>query len=261
MHYTTGTVGTCLNHPSKGKTQLFRRNVSLDLLVEIFRNPRIHTNTGYYRKNSSQSWKSIQEDGREVFEVDSAQRWRYVASATGLSKTDNELARIAKFCNLYDSMYWDRGQEPRLSQKRYGCGSITVLTNMLLEVAEELLGCPVKFVFQGETSEKEHPEVSLSWNPCCPDRDKAFLAEHRGDVYDLKHMLQGLRRDIRIEMIDWFCSRDHCGYHLTNANDQSRIFTSRTDAVHSAHFHYADLAYTKKSAAMMCQFHGVLYEG
>ena len=33
VYYTTGTVGTCLNHPSKGKTQLFRRNVTgLDTL-------------------------------------------------------------------------------------------------------------------------------------------------------------------------------------------------------------------------------------
>jgi len=257
VYYTTGTVGTFLNHPTKGKTQLFRRNVSLDLLGQIFRNPRIHTNTGYYRKSNSQSWKSIQEDGREVFEVDSAQRWRYVASATGLSKSDNELVRIANFCNLYDSMYWDRGQEPRLRQKKYGCGSLMVLSNTLLEVAEDLIGCPVKFVHHSGTSEK-HPEVSLNWNPCCPGSDVAFLAQHRGDVRNLKYILQGLRRDIRIELIQWFYSRDHSGYQLTNANDESPIITSRADAIVDAHFHYADLAYTKKGAAMMCRYHGTL---
>ena len=46
--FTTGTVGTYLDHPRMGKTQLFRRGVGLDLLEKIFRNPRIHTNAGYH---------------------------------------------------------------------------------------------------------------------------------------------------------------------------------------------------------------------
>jgi hypothetical protein len=38
-----GTVGTALDHPVKGKTQLFRRNQSLEDLAQIFANPRLHT--------------------------------------------------------------------------------------------------------------------------------------------------------------------------------------------------------------------------
>ena len=49
VYYTTGTVGTCLTHPRQGKTQLFRRNVDLSTLAELFREPRLHTGTGYHR--------------------------------------------------------------------------------------------------------------------------------------------------------------------------------------------------------------------
>jgi hypothetical protein len=41
------TVGTYLNHPKQGKTQLFRRWVSEKELVKIFENPRIHSGKGY----------------------------------------------------------------------------------------------------------------------------------------------------------------------------------------------------------------------
>ena len=46
--YTTKmTVGTALTHPKQGKTQLFRRDVSMQLLDKIFDNPRVHTGIGY----------------------------------------------------------------------------------------------------------------------------------------------------------------------------------------------------------------------
>lgn len=48
--FTRMTVGTCLKHPKKGKTQLFRKNVDDKLLRKIFENPRVHTGNGYYTK-------------------------------------------------------------------------------------------------------------------------------------------------------------------------------------------------------------------
>lgn len=48
---TKMTVGTYLKHPRQGKTQLFRRNVSYELLDKIFNNPRQHTGKGYQRKD------------------------------------------------------------------------------------------------------------------------------------------------------------------------------------------------------------------
>lgn len=52
VYYTTGTVGTCVDHPKQGKTQLFRKNVDLQMLKTIFGNPRVHTDRGYQRKRS-----------------------------------------------------------------------------------------------------------------------------------------------------------------------------------------------------------------
>lgn len=52
VYVTKMTVGTCLNHPVKGKTQMFRKNVDDKLLQSIFKNPRLHTDKGYMRKNN-----------------------------------------------------------------------------------------------------------------------------------------------------------------------------------------------------------------
>lgn len=47
-------MGTCLDHPRSGKTQLFRRNVTLQELRAILADPRHHTWKGYYRRHSAQ---------------------------------------------------------------------------------------------------------------------------------------------------------------------------------------------------------------
>jgi len=51
IYTSTMTVGTCLNHPKKGKTQLFRKNVTQAELTAIYKKPRVHTNKGYTRKD------------------------------------------------------------------------------------------------------------------------------------------------------------------------------------------------------------------
>jgi hypothetical protein len=51
VYLTKMTVATCLNHPNQGPTQLFRKNVSLDMLDEIFEYPRTHTGKGYKQKS------------------------------------------------------------------------------------------------------------------------------------------------------------------------------------------------------------------
>lgn len=55
IYLTTMTVATAIHHPFKGKTQLFRRDVSFGLLKAIMRYPRVHTKKGYYYKN--ELWK------------------------------------------------------------------------------------------------------------------------------------------------------------------------------------------------------------
>ena len=50
LFHTTGTLGTALKHPKKGKTQLFRRDVTtLEELPRILKNPRVNTDKGYQR--------------------------------------------------------------------------------------------------------------------------------------------------------------------------------------------------------------------
>ena len=52
--FTTGTVGTYVTHPTQGKTQLFRREMTFGDLRRIFLNPRIHTGSGYHQKQQQQ---------------------------------------------------------------------------------------------------------------------------------------------------------------------------------------------------------------
>ena len=52
VYYTTGTVGTSLNHPIDGPGQMFRRCTSLRDLEQIFSNPRVHTERGYKRRRN-----------------------------------------------------------------------------------------------------------------------------------------------------------------------------------------------------------------
>lgn len=47
---STGTVGSYLEHPKQGKTQLFRRKVTFAEAEELFENPRKHTGMGYHEK-------------------------------------------------------------------------------------------------------------------------------------------------------------------------------------------------------------------
>jgi len=48
IFYRTGTVLSELDHPDKGPTKLFRMHVDTQLMGELFKNPRKHSNLGYY---------------------------------------------------------------------------------------------------------------------------------------------------------------------------------------------------------------------
>mmetsp|Transcript_11853 Transcript_11853/g.30060 ORF Transcript_11853/g.30060 Transcript_11853/m.30060 type:complete len:315 (-) Transcript_11853:109-1053(-) len=270
VYCTNGAIGICLNHPlTKGKTQIFRRSVDLDRLQHIFLDPRITIHpTGkgylyYYRANNRQSWKTVKDDGHEIFEVDSARRWRYVASATDLSTSSYELDKMAEFCNLFDSIYWDRGAEPKLSEKRYGCTGKLILSNMLFQVAEDLLGYPLKAVYMGNARADKpdvFPNQACPCN-CCLRHLADFREDHNDDVLHLTNMLQSFRRDVQIEMIQWFFGRDYCGYRFVgDGNLRQHIVTRYTAAVHSAQLDYADIAYTSKNARRMCTYHGVVWD-
>ena len=51
---TTGTVGSYLKHPKQGNKQLFRKDIETWTELEaILKNPRVHTNKGYHRKEAA----------------------------------------------------------------------------------------------------------------------------------------------------------------------------------------------------------------
>ncbi|KAL3911982.1 MAG: hypothetical protein SGARI_001381 [Bacillariaceae sp.] len=52
---STGTVGSYLDHPRQGKTQLFRRSITMEEARDVFCNPRQHTGKGYHNKNNMAS--------------------------------------------------------------------------------------------------------------------------------------------------------------------------------------------------------------
>jgi hypothetical protein len=54
VYYSTGTVGTALDHPVQGPTQLFRRRCTVGDLYSIMSDPRWHSGRGYKRRCMSE---------------------------------------------------------------------------------------------------------------------------------------------------------------------------------------------------------------
>lgn len=70
-YYSKGTVATSMPHPTKGKTQLFRKGVKEEnALDELFNNPRAHTQEmglkGYYRRDGKAPWHLNERQRRAV---------------------------------------------------------------------------------------------------------------------------------------------------------------------------------------------------
>lgn len=255
VYYTTGTVGTCLNHPKQGKTQLFRRETDIEQLDLIFQSPRNHTGKGYHRKTAQQLWKSSSND----FERDSARRWRFVAAASGLSTKTQELDDIADFCSCCDDLYWNKGDRPDLNATKFACGSRAALVAMVVDAAQELYGCTL-CIYQikdvdafklGTMAESDMDQYPLG---SCGNMD-TFLDVHSADVTSLKDKLRRFRKPFRLEVIRWFISRDICGGCLFDENHKP-ITTKESDRVDSAHHEYGELMYPKKAGLCLC--HGVI---
>ena len=50
IYITKMTVATSVKHPKHGKKQLYRRHIDMGLLEQIFINPRVHTEKGYFSR-------------------------------------------------------------------------------------------------------------------------------------------------------------------------------------------------------------------
>ena len=265
VYYSTGTVGSCLHHPKRGKTQLFRRNISsLALLEKIFENPRAHTGEGYYtRKSIQQQWKNTRTN---KFQVDSARRWLYVGAATGLVKKERERNIITEICTKWDTISWNRDSLPSHQRTRHGCGTNTLLL-VLFEVMQDAYGdfqlhnaTDVNNYWQqtrmspGDRVEKPSPCKQLTCNHGC-EQLQAFQEAHAGDAMALQRLFMSLRKEIRLELAGWFLSRNQEGVYFTNL-DVVPFQSKYHHPLHFAHIEYGQLNYPKRKD--MCNHCGVL---
>jgi hypothetical protein len=234
-------------------------------ISNTFQNPRSHTGKGYHqhtssRQNVSQQWKI---KSTNTLEWDSAQRWRFVASATGLATSDDELDAIADICNSWDNLYWNRNDPPDLQETKYACGSHGGLIRMLFQVARQNDVGAAKSCHREELDEfknghieKQDIDTECPYDHGCPNQE-AFMREHQDDVARLKRKLTNLPcRAIKVELLRWFLGRDAAGQVLIDWHYR-KVLTEFSDRVDSAHREYGELMYPRKSN--LCRCHGVLF--
>jgi len=130
FYYTTATIKTVLDHPTRGSNQLFRAQVTSKQYVDIMKNPRAHTGQGYRRKENRRTDRSIgnRKDKYDEFDrVPSIQNETDMgdtntpdvsANATYYARDDNydfkkqgHLNRRDQMSKLHQSSDYDRWKE------------------------------------------------------------------------------------------------------------------------------------------------------
>lgn len=247
VYYTTGTVGTCLNHPKRGKSQLFRRNVDLVTLDQIFANPRIHTGTGYYhRKHITQKWKL--GGSNNIFLNDSARRWQYLGETSGLFQIyPQDMQTVMVICTKWDSLYWDDGCPPDMHDSKYACGSHGGLSRMLYEVVEETCGICRCW---SHVKDQYYDGGERPFDHICGNLIE-FMRHHKQDVKRIKNNLMSLNKEVRIEMMQWLIGREACGFHFVDS-DGIVIQSKWSDMIDESHLDYGRMAYPKKAGLCLC---------
>lgn len=261
VYYTTRTVGTCLNHPKRGKSQLFRRNVTWEDMELIFENPRVHTGHGYYtkgsRKSKNQKWREVKDDGGRFFEYDSAKRWKYVALSTGLETRDEMLEDLANFFAECDALLWEEDEPPDVELTRFSCGSRSSLTDVCIEELETYYGpislCSHEEVNEYKNGKRMKKDLQMQNASRCYNSD-SFLGEYESELYRLQARLHRFPKKLRTEMIIWIVERNMCGSSLYT-RDLERVATALSDAVAQAHTEYGEMMYPK--GWNFCPKHGV----
>lgn len=263
FYNSTGTVGACYDHPKWGSAQFLCRNANIEILEHIFNDSRYIAAKGYHRKSVIQFWKHITSDGKAIFSVDSACRWRYVASVTGLSTNESELERIGLFFNGLDSLSWERDHPPDIHARRFANGSKHGIANAVIETISKLVRCTVVGIQHEEINDYHSGEL------CVADVEKIngdfqcanvkdFLDCHRTEIIKLKYQLQLFSRDLQIELLRWIFSRDFSGFGLYD-NKLTEIETKFTDDIDIAHEDYSELVYTDEQYARISPVYGVFY--
>jgi len=75
VYFTTGKVATSLEHPRAGKGQLQRTVKDKHMLTMVFNYPRVHSNTGYHKKEETK--KRHKENGINLKQLTNLARDKY----------------------------------------------------------------------------------------------------------------------------------------------------------------------------------------
>jgi hypothetical protein len=245
VYYTTGTVATCLHHPYSGKTQLFRREQTLESLGELFANPRQHTGSGYYKCGgpplkwtrcfpSANQYRGNRND-QEKAECDDSRHWLYVQAATNFC-TPQQASQIAAFCKLFNELRFAPGITKReyfnsLSKEvqdqvhfcPHNCGdcgkeregSWCSLGAILVAVALEtdpgrifpILLPDFEKKKLGEGEERPDPIPLACFIQCEYECGKEFKDTHESDLIRLNRQLLSFPKPVRRELLYFFMKK------------------------------------------------------
>lgn len=243
VYYTTGTVATCIYHPHRGKTQLFRRNQTPKSLKDLFQNPRVHTGAGYYTTTLRTGTKLWTSNNNGKTQCDDARRWLYVQSVTDFC-TPQQAAQIAAACELWnklrfaDDLPTSRQQfesySPELQARLPFCpdncgqcgqdcaGSFCNLGAVLALVAhqtdpETLL--PVLFYLpstEDDDAQGTQPDFfpMQQFAHCECSEGRAFHESHLDELERFKRQLMSFPRQIRHELLFFFFKKIAHSYEL-----------------------------------------------
>ena len=207
VYYTTGTVATCLNHPRQGKTQLFRRNMTLPDLKSIFQNPRVHSGVGYQMIRKNMTWIPIGRS-RTTYniqpeeECDLTRRCRYVCYATNLCD-DEEMERIVSFCRLWKFLEFPNNANIVMSRSNRREGSNCTLCDMLLVVARDYYGARTYVETYGDGNQA-HGETRARCS--CKSGDR-YRKNFREPLNQARCLILSLGDPVRFQVLFWFIGR------------------------------------------------------
>jgi hypothetical protein len=238
VYYTTGTVGTCVNHPVRGKTQLFRRNLSPPELKQLFQNPRQHTGKGYYRKHAGHKWKNSQTG---TFLSDFASRWEYVTEMTN-SKADT--AVLKKFMDeVYTLLFGTSKQAPRLNRNNPQALERCVLRFLVVKQA----------IQDGAKGVAAKDEIS-SVKPLS-DYAAHINGSDATQMNRLAGLLRTLPKPVRVEVCAWIVGMLEEDHVLVN---KKKKLCATDENVRLPHLEYSKFFYTKRQCQYLDLTYGVI---
>jgi len=104
VYFTTGKVSTSLEHPRAGKGQLQRTVRDMALLVRVFQNPRVHSNTGYHKTEETR--KRHRENGLNPKQITSLACRKYNCTQVAGPPQDKNKLVVFKHPTGYRIRVW-----------------------------------------------------------------------------------------------------------------------------------------------------------